>query len=147
MNFVVVLARVIQWRSVPVDIGLVRIGDESAEVACVSDTVPVTLVDFNDQQSFEAALVENIQRSDLNPIEKAQGFKDYLDKFGLTQEQLDDACGDGTTKLPDGLVAPAGPARPRTGRPRTHLPASGCRRATARAPSGPGTPGEAETPH
>ena len=50
--------------------------------------VPVHVVAFNDQQVFEAALVENIQRSDLNPVEKAQGFKDYLDKFGLTQEQL-----------------------------------------------------------
>lgn len=50
--------------------------------------VPVHVVDFTDQQVFEAALVENIQRSDLNAIEKAQGFKEYLDKFGLTQEQL-----------------------------------------------------------
>lgn len=50
--------------------------------------VPVHVVDFNDQQVFEAALVENIQRSDLNPIEKAQGFKDYLERFGMTQEQL-----------------------------------------------------------
>jgi ParB family chromosome partitioning protein len=50
--------------------------------------VPVHVVNFDDQQVFEAALVENIQRSDLNPIEKAQGFKEYLDKFGLTQEQL-----------------------------------------------------------
>src|SRR5207249_9760489 len=50
--------------------------------------VPVHVVNFDDQQVFEAALVENIQRSDLNAIEKAQGFKDYLDRFGLTQEQL-----------------------------------------------------------
>jgi ParB family chromosome partitioning protein len=50
--------------------------------------VPVRVVDFNDQQILEAALVENIQRADLNPIEKAQGFKDYLDRFGMTQEQL-----------------------------------------------------------
>lgn len=50
--------------------------------------VPVHVVAFDDQQVFEAALAENIQRSDLNPIEKAQGFKDYLDKYGLTQEQL-----------------------------------------------------------
>lgn len=50
--------------------------------------VPITIVDFNDQQSFEAALVENIQRSDLNPIEKAQGFKDYLDRYGMTHDQL-----------------------------------------------------------
>ena len=50
--------------------------------------VPVTVVNFDDQQVFEASLVENIQRSDLNPIEKAQGFKDYLDRYGVTQEQL-----------------------------------------------------------
>jgi ParB family chromosome partitioning protein len=50
--------------------------------------VPVRVVDFNDQQVLEAALVENIQRSDLNPIEKALGFREYLDRFGLTQEQL-----------------------------------------------------------
>jgi ParB family transcriptional regulator, chromosome partitioning protein len=50
--------------------------------------VPVTIVNFDDQQVFEASLVENIQRADLNPIEKAQGFKDYLDRYGVTQEQL-----------------------------------------------------------
>jgi ParB family chromosome partitioning protein len=50
--------------------------------------VPVRVVNFNDQQTLEAALVENIQRTDLNPIEKAQGFKDYLDRFHMTHEQL-----------------------------------------------------------
>jgi ParB family chromosome partitioning protein len=50
--------------------------------------VPVTVVDFNDQQVLEAALVENIQRSDLNPIEKAQGFKEYLTRYAMTHEQL-----------------------------------------------------------
>jgi ParB family chromosome partitioning protein len=52
------------------------------------NSVPVTVVDFNDQQVLEAALVENIQRADLNPIEKAQGFKDYLARFQMTHEQL-----------------------------------------------------------
>jgi ParB family chromosome partitioning protein len=50
--------------------------------------VPVRVVNLNDQQLVEAALVENIQRSDLNPIEKAHGFKDYLERFRLTQEEL-----------------------------------------------------------
>jgi ParB family chromosome partitioning protein len=50
--------------------------------------VPVVVVDFNDRQTLEAALAENIQRADLNPIEKAQGFKDYLDRFDMTQEDL-----------------------------------------------------------
>jgi ParB family transcriptional regulator, chromosome partitioning protein len=52
------------------------------------DAVPVRIVDFDDQQVLEAALVENIQRSDLNPIEKALGFKEHLDQFGMTHEQL-----------------------------------------------------------
>jgi ParB family transcriptional regulator, chromosome partitioning protein len=51
-------------------------------------SVPVHVVDFNDQQVLEAALAENIQRSDLNPIEKAHGFKDYLDRFSMNHEQL-----------------------------------------------------------
>jgi ParB family chromosome partitioning protein len=51
-------------------------------------TIPVHIVDFNDQQVLEAALVENIQRSDLNPIEKAHGFKDYLERFSMNHEQL-----------------------------------------------------------
>ncbi|MFQ3592813.1 MAG: ParB/RepB/Spo0J family partition protein, partial [Gemmataceae bacterium] len=58
----------------------------AAELAGLS-TVPVTIVDFNDQQSYEAALIENIQRSDLTPIEKAQGFKDYLERYHMTHEQ------------------------------------------------------------
>jgi ParB family chromosome partitioning protein len=55
--------------------------------------IPVRIVDFNDQQVLEAALVENIQRSDLNPIEKAQGFKDYLDRFNMKQDQLAERLG------------------------------------------------------
>jgi ParB family chromosome partitioning protein len=51
-------------------------------------SVPVRVVDMNDQQTMEAALVENIQRTDLNPIEKAQSFKEYMDNFGLNHEQL-----------------------------------------------------------
>jgi ParB family chromosome partitioning protein len=50
--------------------------------------VPIRIVDFNDQQAYEASLVENIQRSDLNPIEKALGFKDYLDRFKLQHDEL-----------------------------------------------------------
>jgi ParB family chromosome partitioning protein len=50
--------------------------------------IPVRIVDLNDQQTFEAALVENLQRTDLNPIEKAQGFRDYLNQYHLTHEEL-----------------------------------------------------------
>jgi ParB family chromosome partitioning protein len=66
--------------------------------------VPVTVVDFNDQQVLEAALVENIQRSDLNPIEKAQGFKDYLSRYHMTHEQLAQRLGLGRPTITN-LVA------------------------------------------
>lgn len=61
--------------------------------------VPVHVVAFDDQQVFEASLVENIQRADLNPIEKAMGFKDYLEKFGLTQDQLSARIGIDRTSI------------------------------------------------
>jgi len=50
--------------------------------------VPIRVVEFNDQQVLEASLVENIQRTDLNPIEKAQGFKEYLERFHVTHDEL-----------------------------------------------------------
>lgn len=50
--------------------------------------IPANVREMDEQQVLEAALVENIQRTDLNPIEKAAGFKDYLDKFNMTHEHL-----------------------------------------------------------
>ena len=64
----------------------------AAQVAGLRE-VPVTIVNFDDQQVFEASLVENIQRADLNPIEKASGFKEYLDRYHVTQEQLANRLG------------------------------------------------------
>src|SRR5437867_3065435 len=55
--------------------------------------VPVNVVSFNDQQVMEAALVENIQRADLNAIEKAKGFRDYLARFKMTHEDLGQRLG------------------------------------------------------
>jgi ParB family transcriptional regulator, chromosome partitioning protein len=81
----------------------------AAQAAGLAD-VPVHVVEFNDQQVFEAALVENIQRSDLNPIEKAQGFKDYLDRFKMTQDQLGSKLGMDRTTISNliGLLNLAG---------------------------------------
>jgi ParB family chromosome partitioning protein len=59
----------------------------AAQAAGIKE-VPVLVVNFNDQEVLEAALAENIQRTDLNPIEKAQGFRDYLERFETTQEEL-----------------------------------------------------------
>lgn len=63
------------------------------------ESVPIRIVDFNDQQAYEAALVENIQRADLNPIEKALGFKDYIDRFNLNHEQLAQRLGLARTSI------------------------------------------------
>lgn len=50
--------------------------------------VPVIVKDATAQQKIELALVENLQRHDLNPIEKAQAFKKLAEEFGLTQEEI-----------------------------------------------------------
>jgi len=57
------------------------------------DTVPVTLRDVNDGESLELALIENIQRQDLNPLEEAKAYKCLLDDFGLTQDEIADRVG------------------------------------------------------
>lgn len=51
-------------------------------------TVPVIVKEATDQQALELALVENIQRADLNPLEEAAAFRQLVDEFGLTQEQV-----------------------------------------------------------
>lgn len=50
--------------------------------------VPVIVREVSDEDVFKLALIENLQRSDLNPIEEAQGFKKLIDEQGLTQEEL-----------------------------------------------------------
>ena len=52
------------------------------------ETVPCRVIEFGDRQASEAALEENIKREDLNVLEKARAFKDYLDRFGGTIEEL-----------------------------------------------------------
>jgi ParB family chromosome partitioning protein len=50
--------------------------------------VPCRIVDLDDKAVCEVAIIENVQRTDLNDLEKAQAFQDYLDKFGGTIEEL-----------------------------------------------------------
>ena len=52
------------------------------------ETVPCRVIEFGDRQASEAALEENLKREDLNVLEKARAFKDYLDRFGGTIEEL-----------------------------------------------------------
>ena len=50
--------------------------------------VPVIFLDINDQEALEIALIENLQRDDLNLMEEAEGYNDLALKFGLTQDEI-----------------------------------------------------------
>jgi ParB family transcriptional regulator, chromosome partitioning protein len=55
--------------------------------------VPVLVRSIPDEQALEMALIENIQRENLNPLEEAQGLQRLIDEFGLTHQQAADAVG------------------------------------------------------
>lgn len=55
--------------------------------------VPVVIRPLDDRQAMAAALVENLQRQDLNALEEAEGYRRLLDEFGLTQDALGQAVG------------------------------------------------------
>lgn len=55
--------------------------------------IPVILREYNDTEVLEVAIIENIQRADLNSIEEAAGYAQLMQKFGHTQEQLAEALG------------------------------------------------------
>ena len=57
------------------------------------DQIPVLVKDVPDEAAAAMALIENIQREDLNPLEEAQGLKRLTDDFGLTHEQAAQAVG------------------------------------------------------
>lgn len=64
----------------------------AAQIAQLHD-VPVIVREFDDTEVLEVAIIENIQRSDLNPIEEAAGYSQLMEKFGHTQEKLSSALG------------------------------------------------------
>ncbi|UWQ62534.1 ParB/RepB/Spo0J family partition protein [Leisingera caerulea] len=55
--------------------------------------VPVLIREYSDQEMMEVAIIENIQRSDLNAMEEAQSYKQLMEKFGHTQEKMAEALG------------------------------------------------------
>ena len=55
--------------------------------------VPVVVRDIPDDRLLAAALIENIQREDLNPIEEAHAYRRLMEEFGLTQEQIAESVG------------------------------------------------------
>ncbi len=57
------------------------------------DEVPVRVITADDRRTAELALVENLQREDLNPIEEAKGYKTLMEEYGLTQEETAKSVG------------------------------------------------------
>lgn len=74
--------------------------------------VPAIVRSLTDQEALELAIIENVQRSDLNAIEEAAGYRDLIDRFGYTQEELSQIIGKSRShlantmrllKLPEGV--------------------------------------------
>lgn len=64
----------------------------AAQAAQVHD-VPVVIRELTDTEVLEIAIIENIQRADLNPLEEATGYRQLMDRFGHTQEKIAQALG------------------------------------------------------
>lgn len=76
--------------------------------------VPCLVRDFNDEENMLIALIENIQREDLNPVEEAKGMRRMAESYGLTQEEIAKSLGKSRPyianalrllKLPDDVIA------------------------------------------
>jgi ParB family chromosome partitioning protein len=72
--------------------------------------IPAIVRDFDDRAMLTLALVENLQRSDLNALEEAEGYQRLIDEFGLTQQQIADAVGKDRTTITNLLRVLALPA-------------------------------------
>ena len=67
------------------------------------ETVPVRIKDVDDDQALELALVENVQRSDLNPIEEAYGYKRLMERRNMTQSDVAQAMSKGRSTVANAL--------------------------------------------
>lgn len=64
----------------------------AARMAGLSE-IPAVVVEADDQTAAELALIENLQRQDLNPVEEAMGYRRLLEEYGMTQEQAAECVG------------------------------------------------------
>ncbi|MBE6809431.1 MAG: ParB/RepB/Spo0J family partition protein [Ruminococcaceae bacterium] len=65
--------------------------------------VPVVIKELDDQNYYEIALIENLQREDLNAVEEAQGYKTLIDVYNLTQEQVAESVGKSRSAVTNAL--------------------------------------------
>ena len=64
----------------------------ASQIAGMSE-IPAIITDFSKEEQLEVAILENVQRENLNPIEEAEGYKRLLDEFNHTQDQLAEIIG------------------------------------------------------
>lgn len=74
-----------------------------AAVAAGLSEVPCVEMSLSDQEALEVALVENLQRRDLNPFEEAEGYRTLVEKYGYTHEQVAQAVGKSRTSITETL--------------------------------------------
>lgn len=65
--------------------------------------VPVRIIEADDRRAMELALVENLQREDLNPIEEAKGYRTLIDEYGMTQEEASQSVGKSRPSITNAL--------------------------------------------
>ena len=74
----------------------------AARMAGLSE-IPVIIISADDKKAAEIALVENIQRSDLNPVEEAQAYAALIEQYGLTQEEVAEQIGKSRSSVTNAL--------------------------------------------
>ena len=65
--------------------------------------IPAIVQDYSDKQIMEVALIENLQREDLNPVDEAMGYKTLMNMFSLTQEQISERIGKSRSAVANSL--------------------------------------------
>ncbi len=75
----------------------------AAKIAGLSEVPVVIRDDLSDEQVMQVALIENLQRENLNPIEEAQGYKELIEKYSMTQDQLSKALGKARSSIANSL--------------------------------------------
>lgn len=98
----------------------------AAQIARLHD-LPAIVREYTDEEVLEIAIIENIQRTDLNPVEEAVGYRQLMDRFGHTQEKLAEALSKSRSyianllrllQLPDDVLALLSDGRLSTGHAR-----------------------------
>lgn len=67
------------------------------------DEVPAVIIEADDQKAMELAMIENLQREDLNPIEEAEGFRSLTEVYGMTQAQAAERVGKSRSAVANAL--------------------------------------------